>query len=349
MTKDFSPTCPVPSGGDQILLAHGGGGKMMRDLIEKRFRPVFGGTELSRDHDGAVWDQEGGRLAFTTDSYVVTPRVFPGGDLGKLAIWGTVNDLAMCGAVTGRISVALILEEGLALGELDEMIQSMALAAQEAEVEVVTGDTKVVERDHGDGIYITTSGVGPVTYGPVIGPESISPGDQIILSGDVGRHGMAIMAVREGLELGVPIESDCAPLNQVVASLLDGGSKVHCLRDLTRGGLAGALLELAEKGEWTFHIKEEEISVGDQVRGACEILGLDPFYVANEGRFIAIVDPDSVEEALSSLRSHPPAKQARVIGEVGESLPGGQVQVESPLGTRRILTYLSGEPLPRIC
>ena len=347
--QDFTLSCPIPiSEYRNVLLAHGGGGALMHRLIEKMIVPAFSNPLINDRHDGATFDVKGARLAFTTDSHVVNPLFFPGGDIGTLAINGTVNDLAMCGARPLYLSVGLILEEGLPMETLWRVLQSMRLAADEANVQLVTGDTKVVDRGHADRIFVNTTGIGVIEHDLAIGPQSVQPGDVILLSGDIGRHGIAIMAVREGLEFSSDILSDCAPLSDPVMALLDAGIEVHCLRDLTRGGLASALVEIAEASNLHLGIDERSIEVGDEVRGACELLGLDPLHVANEGRFVAFVPPHEVRPALSILQSHRVSAGAGVIGYVSEQ-PSGLVTMKSIIGASRIVDMLSGEQLPRIC
>ncbi len=341
--------CPIPIHEyPQILLAHGGGGALMRDLIERMFLPLFAHPALDARHDGAVVELPGRRLAFTTDSYVVQPLFFPGGDIGSLAVNGTVNDLAMCGARPLYLSAGFILEEGLPMATLWEVARSMQSAAAAAGVAFVTGDTKVVDRGKGDGLFVNTAGVGVVEHERVIGPAEIRPGDVILLSGDIGRHGIAIMAVREGLEFESVVESDCAPLVRPIADLLAAGIAVHCLRDLTRGGLASALSEIATTAGRQLRIEEVAIPAREDVRGACEILGLDPLYVANEGRFIAIVAAADAERALDILGAHPVCRDAAIIGSVLED-ERGLVTMRSRIGATRIIDLLSGEQLPRIC
>jgi len=347
--EEFTLSCPLPM--DQyprIVLAHGGGGTLMHQLISRMFRPAFGNPLLDAGHDGAVFPLTGQRLAFTTDSYVVRPLFFPGGDIGTLAVNGTVNDLAMCGARPLYLSAGFILEEGLPMDLLWRIVKSMSRAAQAARVQVVTGDTKVVDKGKGDGVFITTTGVGVITHSLVIAPSSVRPGDLILLNGDIGRHGIAVMSVREGLAFESAIESDCAPLADLVANLLDAGIEIHCLRDLTRGGLASALVEIAREGRVAVTIEERAIPVCEEVQGACEILGLDPLYVANEGRFVAFVRPGAVEQALTIMRVHPLGVDACLIGRVA-SEPSGLVTTRSRIGTSRVVQMLSGEQLPRIC
>ncbi len=341
--------CPAPATQrGEITIGHGGGGRLTEDLIERIFRPAFANPALNSRHDGAVLQAAGTVLAFTTDSHVVSPHFFPGGDIGSLAVYGTINDLAMCGARPVWLSAGFILEEGLPIETLRKVVASMAAAARTAGVAIVTGDTKVVERGKGDGIYVTTAGIGLVEHGLRIGPDRIREGDAIILSGDIGRHGMAIMAVREGLGFESPIESDCAPLAAPVAALLAAGLDVHCLRDLTRGGLATALVELAETGKVAMDIEERAVPVTEAVRGACEILGLEPMYVANEGRFLCILPQVDAAAALATLSGTAPGGPAAVIGRVTAG-KAGQVSLRSAIGRERTLFRLSGEQLPRIC
>lgn len=353
MTSEFKTgntfLCPIPiEQYPYVLLAHGGGGRLTHQLIEKMFLPAFGNSMLGARHDGAIFDLPFRKLAFTTDSYVVQPLFFPGGDIGTLAVNGTVNDLAMCGARPLYLSAGFILEEGLPMDTLWRIVQSMKLAAEQAGVQFVTGDTKVVDRGKGDGVFINTAGIGVVESRDAISPASVKPGDAILLSGDIGRHGIAIMAVREGLEFESTIESDCAALSGIVMALLEGGIEVHCLRDLTRGGLASALIEIAEAARLHFEIEETAIPMLEDVRGACEILGFDPLYVANEGRFISFLPAHEAERALQLMRGHPLGAQARIIGAVSDGSPG-LVTMRSRIGATRIVDMLSGEQLPRIC
>ena len=347
--KDFTLSCPIPiSEYPYIVMGHGGGGTLTRSLIEKMFVPVFGNPLLAELHDGAVFESPGAKLAFTTDSYVVRPVFFPGGDIGSLAINGTVNDLAMCGARPLYMSAGLILEEGLAMNDLWRIIQSMKQAADAAGVTIVTGDTKVVDRGKGDRIFINTSGVGIIETPRPIAPKNVRTGDVILLNGDIGRHGMAVMARREGLEFETTIESDCAPLADVVLSLIAAGIDVRCLRDLTRGGLASAVVEIAESAGVRIDLDENAIPIAEPVRAACEFLGLDPIYVANEGRFIAFVAPDDAERALQILRLHPLGSLAQRIGVVSSG-HSGMVTLRTKIGTQSIIDMISGEQLPRIC
>jgi hydrogenase expression/formation protein HypE len=345
-TKRFTLNCPLPAEtGDRIQLAHGGGGLLTQRLIDQVFRPAFATAQDDLTHDGASVEIDGARLAFTTDSYVVRPLFFPGGDIGTLAVNGTVNDLAMCGAQPLYLSAGFVIEEGFALADLRRVVASMQQAAERARVRLVTGDTKVVERGKGDGLYLNTAGVGRRLAADPIGPRQVRPGDAVLLSGDIGRHGIAVMATREALGFDPPIESDCAPLAAAVERLLAGGITLHCLRDLTRGGLATALIEIATAGGVGIRIDERAIPVSDPVRGACEILGLDPLYVANEGRFIAFVPAGQAERALALLQAFDP--QAALIGLIHDKALG-TVDLAT-IGGTRALDLLTGEQLPRIC
>ncbi len=345
----FTGACPVPiTDQDHVTLAHGGGGRMMHTLLERVILPPFGQQPLPSRHDGAVLDAGCSRIAFTTDSYVVNPLFFPGGDIGTLAVTGTVNDLAMCGARPIALSAGFILEEGLPLPALERVVRSMAQVAQAAGVDIVTGDTKVVDRGKGDGLFVNTAGIGLVEHGLAIAPASVRPGDAILLSGDVGRHGMAILAVREGLRFESIIASDCAPLAAPVLALLAAGLEIHCLRDLTRGGLATTLVEIAESSRLHLEVDESHIAVEENVSGACELLGLDPLYLANEGRFVVFLPAAQADRALAVLHQHPVSARAVSVGEVSPS-PAARVTLQSRIGTRRILDMQSGEQLPRIC
>lgn len=350
MTKaqmQFSPVCPLPiSQYPQILMAHGGGGKLMHDLIESMIVPAFSNPLLGERHDGAVFEVGPARMAFTTDSYVVKPMFFPGGDIGSLAVNGTVNDLAMCGARPLYLSAGFIIEEGLETETLWNVVNSMKRAADAAHVALVTGDTKVVDRGKGDGLFINTAGVGVIDHEFTIGPRQVRPSDAVILSGDIGRHGIAIMAAREGLEFETAIESDCAPLASLVRGLINDGIEIHCMRDLTRGGLASALVEIAEAGRVGISIEEALIPVREDVRGACEILGFDPLYLANEGRFVLFVPEAHAERAVEMMNERPYGEGATRIGTVGE-LSG--VVLKSRIGAARIVEMFTGEQLPRIC
>ena len=348
------PACPVPlHRHDRVLMSHGGGGRMTHDLCESVFLPAFANAGLEQRHDGAVlaWpglSGSGGRLAFSTDSYVVRPLFFPGGDIGSLAVNGTVNDLAMCGATPVALSAALIIEEGLPIRQLERIAASMARAARAAGVPIVTGDTKVVEKGKGDGVFVNTAGVGIVSHDQVVAPSSLRAGDLVLLSGDIGRHGITILSARESLGFDTGLESDCAPLVAPVRALLDAGIAVHCLRDLTRGGLGAALVEIAEASRTRIRIEENAVPVCDAVAAACELLGLDPLHVANEGRFVAFVAPEDADRAAALLQAHPVSSATRVIGVV-EGAGDGLVTVTTRLGASRIVDLPSGEQLPRIC
>jgi hydrogenase expression/formation protein HypE len=347
--KEFALSCPIPiTEYPHIVLGHGGGGTLSHTLIEKMFVPSFGNPYLEARHDGAVFDVEGRKLAFTTDSYVVRPIFFPGGDIGTLAVNGTVNDLAMCGARPLFMSAGFILEEGLPMEDLWRIVVSMKEAARTSGVTIVTGDTKVVDKGKGDQVFINTSGVGVVDANVSIAPKNVRPGDVVLLNGDIGRHGMAVMAKREGLEFDTTIESDCAPLADVVMALLAAGIDVHCLRDLTRGGLASAAVEIARSASLQIDLDENSIPVSGPVRAACEFLGLDPIYVANEGRFIAFVNEKDAAQALEVMRSHGLGSGARRIGVVSRGR-AGLVTLRTQIGTQAIIDMMSGEQLPRIC
>ena len=345
----YEPACPLPiSAKKTVQLAHGGGGRLMQELIHDVFVRAFQNPMLAPLHDGATWPVEKGTLAFTTDSYVVRPLFFPGGDIGSLAVNGTINDLAMCGAKPLYLSAGFILEEGLSLDVLQRVVHSMAEAARAAGVPIVTGDTKVVDRGKGDGIFINTSGVGVVPAGVHVLPTLIQPGDAILVSGDLGSHGVAVLSVREGLTFAGNVESDTAPLHYVVADLIDSGIEIHCMRDLTRGGLASVLNELAMAAKVGMVVEEPTIPVREPVQGACELLGLDPLYIANEGRFVAVVPTSQAEAALAVMRRHEASRQAAHIGVVTDRDPP-MVVLRTVVGTHRVLDQLSGEQLPRIC
>ena len=347
--KEFGLQCPAPvNETEHVQLAHGGGGRRMHELLESLLLPNFGNEALLERHDGATLTVGGTKLAFTTDSYVVRPLFFPGGDIGTLAINGTVNDLAMCGARPLYLSSALILEEGLPMRALRRVVESMRLCAAAAGIQLVTGDTKVVDKGKGDGIFINTAGIGLVEHEVSISPRNVRSGDAIILSGDIGRHGIAIMATREGLSFESAIESDCAPLWEPVKALLDEGVEIHCLRDLTRGGLSSGLIEIAEASEVRCAITQNVIPVREEVAGACEILGLDPLYLANEGRFVAFVPEGAADRAIEILRQFAVSAAAVRIGNVVDG-PAGLVTLRTELGTERVVDMLSGEQLPRIC
>jgi hydrogenase expression/formation protein HypE len=333
---------------EQITLSHGAGGKSSHDLIEALFLRELRNPRLEPLTDSALIGNGEGRLAFTTDSFVVRPLFFPGGDIGELAVNGTVNDLAMAGARPIALSAGFILEEGLPVADLDRIVASMAGAAQAAGVEVATGDTKVVERGKADGLYINTSGVGAIDHDLELGPAAIRAGDRVIVSGPIGDHGIAIMVARGELALEVELESDTAALNVLVASLLSATDGVRCLRDPTRGGLATVLAELALSSQLGLVIDEASLPIRPEVNGACEILGIDPLYVANEGKLIAIVSPEAEDDALAALRSHPLGAGAVTVAEVTPD-PPGLVLLETSFGGSRVVDMLAGDPLPRIC
>jgi len=345
----FSLSCPTPKlDHETVLLAHGGGGRLMNQLIETVIRPAFRNEQLDARHDGAVLEIGGQRLAFTTDSYVVQPLFFPGGDIGRLAVHGTVNDLAMCGARPRYLSAGLIIEEGLPMETLAKIVDSMRSAAADSGVTFVTGDTKVVERGKGDGVFINTAGIGVIENEVEIGPHRVQPGDVILLSGDVGRHGIAIMAQREGLRFESEIESDCADVSGLVLELLAAGAEIHCLRDCTRGGLGSALIEIAESSGHGIQLRENAVPVREDVGGACEILGLDPLYIANEGRFIVVAPEDYLNTIRAIMQEHALGEGACHIGEVIADA-SALVRIESAVGVGRVMSMFSGEQLPRIC
>jgi hydrogenase expression/formation protein HypE len=346
---EFNPACPLPiSQYPHVLMAHGGGGTLMHRLLEDVFGRAFSNPILDTRHDSAQFTVPPGRLAMTTDSYVVRPIFFPGGDIGSMAVHGTVNDLAMSGARPLYLSCGFIIEEGLPMETLWRVVCSMRDAAEKCGVQIVTGDTKVVDKGKGDGLFINTTGIGVIEHEQKISPQSVLPGDAILVSGDLGRHGMAIMAVREGLQFESAIESDSAPVAEPVLALVKAGIEIHCLRDLTRGGLASALNEIAEAAGVKIAVEQKSIPVREDVHAACEMLGLDPLHVANEGRFIAFVAAKDAERALEILRQHEVSASAALIGRVVEkSAP--MVTLKSAIGASRILDMPSGEQLPRIC
>jgi hydrogenase expression/formation protein HypE len=332
----------------QITLSHGAGGKSSHDLIEALFLRELRNPLLEPLSDSAVIGNGDGRLAFTTDSFVVHPLFFPGGDIGELAVNGTVNDLAMAGARPIALSAGFIVEEGFAVADLERIATSMARATEAADVQVATGDTKVVERGKADGLYVNTSGVGAIEHDLELGPGAIRAGDRVIVSGSIGDHGMAIMIARGELALEVELESDTAPLNHLVSNLLAATDGVRCLRDPTRGGLATVLAELALSAQLGITIDEASLPIRPEVNGACEILGIDPLYVANEGKLVAIVAPEAEETALAALRSHPLGADAVTVADVRPD-PPGLVLLETSFGGSRVVDMLAGDPLPRIC
>ncbi len=343
--REFQPVCPVPAQAQRVSMAHGGGGRLMHDLVRDVFAAAFA---CSADHDAAVVEIPAGRIATTIDGYVVRPMFFPGGDIGSLAVHGTLNDLAMCGARPVSLAAAFIIEEGTSIDVLHRIARSMAMAAQRAGAVISTGDTKVVERGHGDGVYITTSGVGRCEHDRDIHPRSIREGDVLVVSGDVGRHGIAVMSARENLSFESAVVSDSQCLWPAVSALLEAGVDVHCLRDLTRGGLATALVEWAQATGLEIELDEAAVGVDPAVQGACELLGLDPFYVANEGRMVVAVPAEAAHAALAALRRTPEAAGSVVAGRVLAGRPG-QVSLRTRIGTLRNLPMLSGAQLPRIC
>ncbi len=342
--------CPLPRSDDaQVLLAHGGGGRMSQRLIDEVFVAAFRNPHLEALHDGARLDLESGRVAFSTDTFVIGPLFFPGGDIGSLAVHGTVNDVAMCGARPVALSAGFILEEGLPMDTLKRVVASMAEAARAAGVPIVTGDTKVVDRGKGDGVFINTTGIGLVAEGIQVAPSRAQAGDCILLSGGIAEHGIAIMSVREGLEFETTLESDSAALHDMVAAMLDaGGDGVHVLRDPTRGGVASAVNEIAREARLGARLREVALPLREEVRGACEILGLDPLYVANEGKCLAIVDRQVAEAVLEAMQNHPRGGEAAIIGEMVDD-HNGKVLLDSRIGGSRIVEMISGEQLPRIC
>jgi hydrogenase expression/formation protein HypE len=334
-------------GPERILLAHGGGGILMRELIERIVGELNTSTEGGLQ-DSAIIDAPGDRLAFTTDSFVVSPLVFPGGDIGSLAVCGTVNDLAVCGATPLFISLSFIIEEGFELVELERIIRSIAMSAEEAGVKVVTGDTKVVERGKADGLFINTSGIGVVPEGIDISSANAKPDDVVILSGSIGEHGLAILSLREGIDFGSDLESDTAPLSDLIVPLLVECGGIRAMRDATRGGAAAVLNEIARDSDVCIRIREEGIPVSEAVRKGCELMGYDPLHIANEGKFIAVVAPEEAESILAFMRKHRLGSGAAVIGQV-EREPEGIVILETPLGGERVVDLPYGDLLPRIC
>ena len=332
---------------DSILLAHGSGGKLSHELVEKKFLPFLANPALDKLDDSAIFEASG-RLAFTTDGYVVNPIFFPGGDIGKLAVCGTVNDLAMNGARPLYLSLSAIIEEGFLLSELERIMQSVKKAAEEAEVSIIAGDTKVVNRGQADKLFITTSGVGIISPGVDISGANARAGDKVLLSGTIGDHGIAIMSQREGLRFSMTLESDCAPLNKLVSQMLEVSSSIHCLRDPTRGGLATTLNELARQSKVGIVVEEAQIQVKEEVKAVCELLGLDPIYVANEGKLVAVVDPADANKILARMKKNNYGRDAAIIGEVTNEHPG-KVVMKTKFGPSRIVDMLSGELLPRIC
>jgi hydrogenase expression/formation protein HypE len=346
----FDPSCPLPiSGYEQIVLGHGSGGRLSDELVRSVFLPAFANPALARLEDQATLELPGGeRIALSTDSYVVRPIFFPGGDIGKLAVHGTVNDLVVGGARPLYLTAAFVLEEGLPLSELRQVVASMSTACAESRVALVTGDTKVVDRGKGDKVFITTTGVGIVPKGRSLSIHAARPGDSVLVSGTMGDHGVAILSVREGLEFETPLESDTAALGELVQQLLEACPSVRAMRDPTRGGLASTLNEIATAAGVGIAVDEQAVPVRDEVQAACEMLGLDPLYVANEGKLVAILPESDEARAIVALRSHPLGRRASVVGRVAEE-PIGKVTVRSRAGGIRLLPMLAGEQLPRIC
>jgi len=341
--------CPLPLRGyPQIVLGHGSGGRLTSDLIQHLFVPLFDNPTLSGLNDQAVLDIEGVRLAFTTDSFVVQPLFFPGGDIGSLSVHGTINDLAVSGARPLYLSAGFILEEGLAMDTLGRIVTSMAQACTAANVQLVTGDTKVVNKGNGDGVFINTAGIGLVPPGVHIAADQARPGDVVLVSGTVGDHGMAIMSVREGLSFETELVSDSAPLHTLVAAMLEVTRDIHCLRDATRGGVAAVLNELADRSHAGFALDEPAVPVRPAVMAACEMLGMDPLYVANEGKLVAVVPPEHADAVLEAMRRHPLGQDAAIIGRVVDEHPG-MVVARTAIGGRRVVDMPLGEILPRIC
>ncbi len=348
--NDFTLQCPLPiTKHDTIQLSHGSGGKMMNDLISKLFLWAFDNPYLNKMDDQAVVEINGVRLAISTDSFVVDPIFFPGGNIGELAVYGTVNDVCMSGARPLFLSAGFVLEEGFSLDDLRKIVESMRSAAAHAGVMIVTGDTKVVNKGKGDKIFINTSGIGIVEHGFTLSSCHLQPGDALLLSGSIGDHGMAILSRREGLAFETPIESDTAPLNGLIADIIKaGGDAVHALRDPTRGGLASTLNEFAAASKVGIRIRQDRIPIKPAVAGACEILGLDPLYVANEGKLVAAVAREKAEAVLNAMRGHAFGKDAVIIGDVVADRPG-LVSMRTNIGAWRIVDMLVGEQLPRIC
>lgn len=347
---DFTAwSCPLPLRSyPTIVMGHGGGGKLSAELVEHLFAPAFRNAALDALGDAAVLTLEGGRLAYSTDSFVVRPLFFPGGNIGKLAVNGTVNDLAMMGAKPRYLTAGFILEEGLLVSQLGVIVEEMAAAARAAGVQIVAGDTKVVDKGHGDGVYINTSGVGVIPEGVDIRPQRAQPGDVVIVSGEIGLHGVAILSVREGLEFGAAVESDCAPLNGLVEAMLAASRAIHVLRDPTRGGLAATLNEIARAARVGIVYEERRLPVPPAVAAACEMLGMDPVYIANEGKLVAVVAPEEAEVVLEAMQRHPLGAKAAIIGRITAEHPG-VVVARTGIGGSRVVDMQVGEQLPRIC
>ena len=341
--------CPLPENEfEKILLAHGSGGSLTGKLIRDTFIKSFNNDLLAKEHDGAVFNLDGKKFAFTTDSFVVNPIFFPGGNIGELAVYGTVNDLAMCGAKPLYLSASFILEEGFDMETLREIVNSLKIAADKCRVQIITGDTKVVEKGKGDKIFINTSGIGIVPDEVDLSPSNVKVGDKIILSGTIADHGIAVLSARENLAFNSEIKSDCAPLHELVEIMLKVSKNIHVLRDPTRGGIAASLNEIVSKAGVGIIVNQDKIRIVDDVKAACEILGLDPLYIANEGKLICFVAPDDSEKLLIEMRKHPLAENSEIIGEVINEYKG-KVVLKTSIGTKRILDLHTVEQLPRIC
>ncbi len=341
-------SCPVPiTNYDQVTLAHGGGGSLSNQLIEKMFLAELSNPILNEGHDGAIFDLPG-KLAFSTDSFVVDPIFFPGGDIGDLAINGTVNDVVCCGAIPKFLSLGLIIEEGFSMEELWKVIQSIGKSARESGVQIVTGDTKVVEKGKGDKIFINTSGIGWIPEGRNISPKRCQPGDVILINGKIAEHGVAIMSSREGLEFETSIRSDTMALNDLMEEVYKVCDDIHVLRDPTRGGISSALNEIAKTAGMGIEIDEMAIPISEQVKGACEILGLDPLYIANEGKILLFVPEADAKNVLEVMSRHPKGKGSAIIGKVSSDMPG-ILRMKTSIGSTRIVDMITGEQLPRIC
>jgi len=349
MDQNFNLNCPIPiSDYEKVLLAHGGGGTLSHQLIQKMFFSQFNNPLLNQEHDGAIFEIGGTRFAFSTDSYVVQPIFFPGGNIGELAVNGTVNDLSMCGAKPLYLSCGFIIEEGFPMNELWEVVLAMKNAAEKANVQIVTGDTKVVDKGKGDKIFINTAGIGIIQNDVQISPANCKVGDVILLNGFIADHGIAIMSARENLSFETSIKSDCAPLNSLVEKILAVSKNIHVLRDPTRGGVASALNEIAQKANVGILIEEDKIPIREEVKAACELLGFDPLYIANEGKLLAMVAEEDAGKVLNEMKKHPYGKDSTIIGKVtAENLK--TVIMKTSIGSKRIVDMLSGEQLPRIC
>jgi hydrogenase expression/formation protein HypE len=345
----FSLKCPIPSSEyEHVMLAHGGGGKLTKQLIDRMFYPLLGNDFLRQDHDGALLPPMKDALAMTTDSFVVDPIFFPGGNIGELAVNGTVNDLVCCGAEPVYLSLAFILEEGFLLEDLWKIVRSISQSVKSAGVQIVTGDTKVVEKGKGDKIFINTTGIGKVMPGMDIAPRNCTPGDAVIINGSIGDHGIAIMSEREGLSFESNIQSDNQALNSMMLDVFRKIPGIHVLRDPTRGGIASALNEICLSSKTGIRLFEDQLPVNEGVRGACEIMGLDPLYIANEGKILVILPEENAEEVVSIMKTHKAGTESRIIGQVIKEHPG-VLHLETTIGSTRIVDMISGEQLPRIC